>query len=723
MHSLGSKSLNALKRKKTQYHDDRMEKAIRLIIDEKVSVSEVSKRFSIPRSTLRTRLRSNDPLVVKKPGMATALTQDEESEICDWMIRMSKMGHPKAWKTLALAVKDVLDKMGRRNVFKNNNTPTSGWLQAFKRRHPIIKGIKTREGGISKNKATKEDVKSWFKGLRENLTKENLDPHIFMQPINGPRIFYAEEMRILLQGEDRLSKVLVRKESSGSRKMISAMACMNAAGGFLKPFLVFNGKRPPVWQEHPDLNPATFDIGFSPTGRMEEHVFYYWMQLFIHQIRELPLQKPVLLLLYYNTADVTIATLEMAKEAGVVLHMLPPRSSHILQPMDHACFKPLKESFRESIDFYGPRYGPSINVKLFPLVFMRAWCRATKREEVLSAFHCAGLLPLDENAVITKKMLQASSSGQSKPKLPSPTGGHPHMHMHHIHPANPYNTMPGTSSDNSSLHLPYQPPDHCAQPDFTRFAQQPMPPQPMQVQQPQHTPPQPHPQQQQPPPPQPPQQPPPPPPPQQQPPQPSPQLQQATQQPQRQEDIKCSTLVADRQTYAAASSSGCSKDFISGMESAMDYIVEHFIPEVVRPIYADWLSEGKSCTPDPMFYVWRGLQDLIQQTKNSSMPQQQQATMPGRPHHHHIPHQSNNNPQQAPGPQANPTPSQLNTGPSQQQGPLPPQQQQPLRQTVASQQHSLLDMTNPLDFVETNSLPLEQSYETCNQDFKNDGSR
>ena len=622
-----------------------MEKAIRLIVDEKVSVSEVSKRFSIPRSTLRTRLRSNDPLVVKKPGMATALTEDEEAEICDWMIRMSKMGHPKAWKTLALAVKDVLDKMGRRNVFKNNNTPTSGWLQAFKRRHPVIKGIKTREGGISKNKATKEDVKAWFKGLRENLSKENLDPNIFLQPVNGARVFYAEEMRILLQGEDRLTKVLVRKENSNTRKMISAMACMNAAGAHLKPLLVFNGKRPPVWQEHPDLNPATFDIGFSPTGRMEENVFFYWMQLFVHQVREMQTQKPVLLLLYYNTADVTIATLEMAKDAGVILHMLPPRSSHILQPMDHACFKPLKEAFRESIDCYGPRYGPSINVKLYPLVFMRAWIRSNKREDVISAFQAAGLVPLNENAVITKKMLQpnnaaATSSKQKAVSAPNPPP--PHMHMNHINAphtsgANHYNmggALPSTS-DGSGLHMPYVPLELCPPPDFGRFnSQQPNQQQHQQtvIQQVSSQP-------------------------SQQPHQAPPQQQQHSVMPGAQQRQPPPAAAGGQQADNTCSQNGSSfcKEYIHGMEAAMDFIVQNFIPEVVRPIYAEWLAEGKSCTPDPMFYVWRGLQDLISQSKAR-------------------------------------------------------QQQQHLQQNS----QSILSMPNPLDFVEVNNITMEPSYENCN---------
>ena len=661
-----------------------MEKAIRLIIDEKVSVSEVSKRFSIPRSTLRTRLRSNDPLVVKKPGMATALTQDEELEICDWMMRMSKMGHPKAWKSLAVAVKDVLDKMGRRNVFKNNNTPTSGWLQAFKRRHPVIKGIKTREGGISKSKATKEDVKSWFKGLRENLVKENLDPHIFLQPINGSRIFYAEEMRILLQGEDRLSKVLVRKETSGARKMVSAMACMSASGGFLKPLLVFNGKRPPMWQEHPELNPATFDIGFSPTGRMEENVFFYWMQLFVHQVREMPLQKPILLLLYYNTADVTIATLEMAKDAGVVLHMLPPRSSHILQPMDHACFKPLKEAFRESVDYYAPRYGPSINVKLFPLVFLRAWHRSTKRDDVIAAFHSAGLLPLDENAVINKKMLQQS---MPVPKQHQPQQhnlqqhNHQHHKQHHSHlqhmghlqhptpgslhydvTSNNSTAAPATNdaSNTSTIHMPYVTPELCPPPDFSRFA-------PSQQQQQQQTatqqlPTRQHQQQQV----------------QQPPPQPkcSDMLTNTTSNNTGGDTVNCTQQTAgvsntNNSTTNSSNTNndanGYSKDFISGLESAMDFVVANFIPEVVRPIYAEWLAEGKSCTPDPMFYVWRGLQDLINQTKSRQQP----------------------------------LPSQMQHSPH---------------------QHTLLALPSPLDFVEPNPLPMEQSYEGCNQDFQTDAN-
>jgi len=560
---------HAVKRKKCHYDDDRMEKAIHLIVTDGVSVSEISKRFSIPRSTLRTRLRSTDPLVLKKPGMSTALSEQEEVEICEWMLRMSKMGHPKAWKTLALAVKDVLDKMGRQNVFKNNNTPTSGWLQAFKRRHPIIKGIKTRDCMSSKNKLTKEAVRTWFKGLRDNISKENLDPEVFMHPNNARRIFYAEEMRVLLQGEDRLSKVLVRREASNTRKMVSIMACMNATGFFTKPLLVYNSKRPPAWQEHPELNPASFDVGFSPSGRIEENVFLYWMEMFVLQLNEMQVEKPVLLLLYYNTADVTIATLEMAKEAGILLHMLPPRPTHLLQPMNYACLKPLKESYRESVEFFAPRYGPSINVKLFPLVFMRAFQRIAGRQEIVDAFRNAGLLPIDANKIISKRMSNKPDSLTNATNVDTYTSSPSLVH-----------------EPNCSLQLQSDAQPVCLSvPNVSSIVSR--------------------------------------------------QSLVTTEQSaiNTQEDLEFQGDSMDVESFntddneehnasiESKSNEQCimktSPDFIDGMESAMNFVVENFVPEEIRPIYEEWLREGRLCTPDPMFHVWRRLKQHIEETKLS----------------------------------------------------------------------------------------------------------
>lgn len=215
----------------------------------------------------------------------------------------------------------------------------------------------------------------------------------------------------MLQGEDRLSKLLAQKGKrnvpkfcSPGRKMITVMTCISAAGSYLRPFIVFEGRKIPLQQLQQQVDPTLFDVGFSKRGGIDHELFSVWVEGLISYLDHHNIQRPVLLLLDSHTCHINLNTCEMAKEAGLIMHLLPPHANHLMQPVDVGIFKTLKAAYKDSVDYFIPTHGPAINKKHFPLVFVNAWRNAAIKDNAISGFREAGLVPLNPEMIDTTKI-------------------------------------------------------------------------------------------------------------------------------------------------------------------------------------------------------------------------------------------------------------------------------------------------------------------------------
>lgn len=75
-----------------KYEEKQMLSALQSIKDGK-SVSEASKLYNVPRSTLWDKYRGRVP-VERKMGPDTILTEEEEKQLVKWMFEVAKLGFP-----------------------------------------------------------------------------------------------------------------------------------------------------------------------------------------------------------------------------------------------------------------------------------------------------------------------------------------------------------------------------------------------------------------------------------------------------------------------------------------------------------------------------------------------------------------------------------------------------------------------------------------------------
>ena len=81
---------------------------------------------------------------------------------------------------------------------------------------------------------------------------------------------------------------------------------------------------------------------------------------------------------------------------------MPSHSSHLLQPLDVACFATLKRSYGDSISALARNYIYHISKETFLLAFKAAYEHTFTKENARAGFRGAGLVLFNLDAVLSK---------------------------------------------------------------------------------------------------------------------------------------------------------------------------------------------------------------------------------------------------------------------------------------------------------------------------------
>ena len=85
------------------------------------------------------------------------------------------------------------------------------------------------------------------------------------------------------------------------------------------------------------------------SGWMNKELFSAYTHHFVQHTR-CSRERPVLLILDNAECHITIRSIDLARENGVVLLTLPPHTSHRLQPLGRAVYGPFKKAYNEAMD-------------------------------------------------------------------------------------------------------------------------------------------------------------------------------------------------------------------------------------------------------------------------------------------------------------------------------------------------------------------------------------
>jgi DDE superfamily endonuclease/Tc5 transposase DNA-binding domain len=381
------------------------------------SIRACASAFHIPYPTLQTRLSGRTSRSHAHEHMQV-LSNAEEKTLVRWITHLTRAGFP-ASPALAMSMAEEI----RRSRFQLTHSIISyprpigkSWLDRFRTRHPEIKGVWTRKIEGARHKALSFDVvKMWFEAVTELRIEHQYAPD---------RIFNMDESGFAV-GDSQSSRALVniREDSSwkvinGRQEWITAIECISAAGAAIPPLIIFKAKYTNTAWVPPDT-PPDWRFSTSNSGWTSDSHAHEWLTTVFE-----PATRPAdptlyrLLVMDGHGSHITAKFIAHCMEHTIDLLILPPHTSHKLQPLDVAVFSPLKRALAAETDAASRLDSGRIQRVEWTNMYIRAREKALTSANIASGWRATGLEPLSPIIVLDKL-----AATPTPPPLPPQTPG------------------------------------------------------------------------------------------------------------------------------------------------------------------------------------------------------------------------------------------------------------------------------------------------------------
>ncbi|CBF78361.1 uncharacterized protein ANIA_11091 [Aspergillus nidulans FGSC A4] len=361
------------------------------------SIREAARRFNVPESTLRTRLRGTTNRAESRAN-GHKLTEIEEEVLKQWILSLDLRG--------AAPTKAHVREMANILLAKRGSTPiqTVGqkWLESRLSRQYDCQRAKQENPKV---------IQAWFNTVRATIEQYGILPDdIYNFDETGFAMGLCAHQKVITKSESCGRRPVLQP---GNREWVTAIESISASGWALLPTLIFKGKQynqawftglPPDWR---------FEI--STNGWTTNEISLRWLQKqFIPSTEHRTRGRYQLLVLDGHGSHLTPEFDQICTDHNIIPLCMPAHSSHLLQPLDIGCFAVLKRSYASLVD-QKMRLGISHIDKLdFLAAYPQARISTFKLDTIRNSFRAAGLVPLNPEPVLSKLSIQA--------RTPTPPG-------------------------------------------------------------------------------------------------------------------------------------------------------------------------------------------------------------------------------------------------------------------------------------------------------------
>jgi hypothetical protein len=209
----------------------------------------------------------------------------------------------------------------------------------------------------------------------------------------------------------------------GSREFLTLLACCCADGSSLPPGLIYAATKGTIqsnWVEDIEAGQHQVFISSSPSGWSNNDIGLAWLEQVFNRCTKQRSGRWRLLILDGHGSHLTMEFIKYCDRHRILLMILPPHSTHTLQPLDVVMFRPLSQAYSSELTNHLHKAQGLIPIKkgdFFPL-FWSAWISSFTESLMLKAFEATGIWPMDASVILrrfasTPEAERSSSSGLS----------------------------------------------------------------------------------------------------------------------------------------------------------------------------------------------------------------------------------------------------------------------------------------------------------------------
>ncbi|XP_044764429.1 uncharacterized protein LOC123320994 [Coccinella septempunctata] len=406
---------------------DSMKQAVKDVIVHNLSLRKAAEKNNVKHQTLARYVKKTQDTKGNKEELSyrphydtrRVFSDEQENILKDFIIKCSQMCYGRSTKDVRQLAYElaVHNKIHIPKQWIENKTAGVDWLQGFMKRHPEL-SIRQPEA-CSLSRATsfnRNNVEQFFRNLEDVLKRYN-------GFAAGTRVYNLDETSTTTV--QKSSRILakkgvkqINKVTSGERGLLVTTCCIiSSAGNALPPAMIF----PRVnFKPHMLHGAPSGTLGLAtPSGWMNSELFVSVIKHFIFHSGSSKL-NPTLLLFDNHESHLSIETLNLAKDNGVVILTLPPHCSNKLQPLDVSVFGPFKTYYNSALDSW-MMTNPGIPVTIFQIAECvgYAFDKSMTPNNIKAGFEKCGIVPFDSHVFGDGDFRMSSVTDREEPSKTS----------------------------------------------------------------------------------------------------------------------------------------------------------------------------------------------------------------------------------------------------------------------------------------------------------------
>lgn len=321
------------------------------------------------------------------------------------------------------------------------------WLRGFMARHRNELSLRKPENtSISRSMAfNKPVVAQFFEKYASVLEKYKFPPgRIYNLDETGLTTVTPPVKVVATKGKKQVAHI----SSQERGELVTFVGIICADGSAVPPVFVYPRVRDPeqyLGSEYPNSAVA---LG-NKKGWMTSILFPKVILHFVNYVKCSPENK-VLLMVDNHESHISVESIKLCREKGVVLMSFPPHTTHKMQPLDVGVYGPFKSYFATAQhDWLLSNPAQVITIRHLAFLAKKAFESAFTIKNIVSAFKNTGLYPLDR-LIFSDADFMASEVTEKPLSENIPPLNHTQDNINLQQKTGPASPIPSTSNDDQN---------------------------------------------------------------------------------------------------------------------------------------------------------------------------------------------------------------------------------------------------------------------------------